>query len=336
MSMRAIAVENFGDEPGLMELPDPEPGPGEVLVAIAAASINPVDWNAAQGAFRAITAHQFPLVLGFDGAGRVEALGAGTGRFAIGDLVHGQFWGDTVGRGTFAERVAIAGRPAHGALGLVPEGLQPGPAAAVPTAGMAAEGAMEKTGCGPGQVLLILGATGGVGVLATQLAVRAGITVIATARGEAGAWIQGSGASETIDYTTRPVAAALAGAHPDRTDAVLDLTGSPEQVSGAAGCVRNGGTVISTAFGVTDELARQDRITVANYWLDDRPARLQRVTQALTAGQLVIPIQAEVALADGGRRSRTVGVAAPVARRSSGSEAAPPGSPHKPRPALAE
>lgn len=89
--MRAIAIENFGDEPGLMELADPEPGPGEVLVAIEAASINPMDWKAAQGAFREAMATEFPLVLGVNGAGHVEALGAGAGRFAVGDLVHGQF-----------------------------------------------------------------------------------------------------------------------------------------------------------------------------------------------------------------------------------------------------
>jgi NADPH:quinone reductase len=77
--------------------------------------------------------------------------------------VHGQFWGDTVGRGTFAERVAIAERPSHGALEVVPEGMQLSLAAAVPTTGMAAEGALEKTGCRSGQTLLIIGATGGVG-----------------------------------------------------------------------------------------------------------------------------------------------------------------------------
>ena len=268
-------------------------------MAIDAVSINPMDWKAAQGAFGGMMETEFPLVLGFDGAGRVEAVGAGAGRFAIGNLVHGQFWGDTVGHGTFAERVAIAERPSHGAQELVPEGLKPGLAAAVPTVGMTAEGALAKTGCRPGQALLILGATGGVGVLATQLAVRAGITVIATARGEASTWIQGFGASETIDYTELPVAASLADAYPDGIDAILDLVGNAEQVTGASRHVRDAGTVISTAFGVTGELSSRNRITAANYQLDDKPARLEHVTEALTAGQLVIPIQDEVTLAGG-------------------------------------
>jgi NADPH:quinone reductase-like Zn-dependent oxidoreductase len=307
--MRAIAVWNFGDEPGLKELADPEPGAGEVLVAIEAASINPMDWRAAEGAFREVMDTEFPLVLGVDGAGRVEALGAGASRFAVGDLVHGQFWGDTVGRGTFAERVAIAERPSHGALELVPEGLEPGLAAAVPTAGMTAEGSVAKSGCRLGQTLLILGATGGVGVLATQLAARAGITVIATADGSARGWIQGFGAAETIDYTQNPVTAALTSAHPDGIDAVLDLVGDAEQVTAVAQHVRDGGTVISTAFGVSAELSGQRRITSANYQLDDKPARLERVSSALAAGQLVVPVQDEVTLA---------GAAAALARRRRG------------------
>src|SRR4051794_31291282 len=269
--MKAIAVDDFNEEPHLMDLPDPKPGPGEILVAIDAASINPIDWKAAQGAFRGMMDTEFPLVLGFDGAGRVEALGPGADRFAVGDLVHGEFWGDFLGRGTFAERVAIAERPSHGALELVPDHLDVSLAAAVPTAGMAAHGALEKTNCHAAQTLLILGATGGVGVLAAQLAVRAGITVIATVRGEAAAtWMKGLGAFETIDYTEHPIAAALAAAHPDGVDAILDLVGTAEQVSSAAESVRDGGTVVSTAFGLTDHLARQDRISAANCQINDK------------------------------------------------------------------
>jgi NADPH:quinone reductase len=192
---------------------------------------------------------------------------------------------------------------------LVPQNIKPGVAAAMPTAGMTAEGAVAKTGCGADQTLLILGATGGVGVLAAQLAARAGITVIATARARERAWIEGFGASETIDYTEQPVAVALASAHPDGIDAVLDLVGDAEQVTAATRHVRDGGTVISTAFGVTGELSSEDRVTATNYQLDDKPARLERVTSALSAGQLVIPVQEEVTLADG---------AAAIARRRQG------------------
>lgn len=229
--MKAIAVNRFGDSPQVLDLPDPEPGPGEVLVGMRFASINPVDWVGADGGLTEFTPNRFPLILGFDGVGRIEALGAGVLRFAVGDLVHGQFWGDVLEFGTYAERLTIVERPAFGALQMVPDSVDPRLAAALPTAGMTADGALERVGCQAGQTLLILGATGGVGVLATQLAAQAGLTVIATARDDARAQVRRLGAAETIDYGTQSVDDALAASCPGGVHGVLDLvgilTGSP-------------------------------------------------------------------------------------------------------------
>ncbi|HET6167530.1 MAG TPA: NADP-dependent oxidoreductase [Marmoricola sp.] len=297
--MKAIAVEAFSEAPRLMDLPDPEPGPGEILVALEAAAINPIDWKAADGAFQTIMDITFPLILGFDGAGRVEAVGAQATRFTVGDRVHGQFWGDALGPGTYAEHIAISEHPSHGALERTPEDLAPSLAAALPTSGMTAEGALAATRCGAGQTLLVLGAPGGVGVLATQLAARGGVRVIATARAEEAAWIVGFGAEETIDHSAAPVVATVADTHPDGIDAILDLVGSHELVTAAADLVRDGGAIVSTAFGVTDELARQGRLSATNYQLDDRPARLERVTEAVATGDLVVPVQEVVPLAAG-------------------------------------
>jgi hypothetical protein len=80
---------------------------------------------------------------------------------------------------------------------------------------------------------------------------------------------------------------------------VLDLVGNSEQVTSAAQHVRDCGTVISIAFGVTDEPSSQDRISAANYQLDDKSIRLHRVTEALAVGELVLPVDDDVALADG-------------------------------------
>ncbi len=204
-----------------------------------------------------------------------------------------------LGRGTFAELVAIPESPAWGALARVPDGLEMGLAAAVPTAGMTAHGALAATGCRAGETVLILGATGGVGVLATQLGARAGLTVIATARGDAREQIKNLGAAEVIDYTEQPVAATLASSHPAGVDAVLDLVGDQSQLATVAKYVREGGAIVSIAFGVTDALVKPGRLTAVNYQLDDKPSRLRQVTELLAAGQLTIPIQDDIDLAHG-------------------------------------
>jgi NADPH2:quinone reductase len=294
--MKAVAVKSFEDSPRVLDLPDPEPGRGEILVRVQIASINPVDWAATGGALSGITKNRFPLILGFDGVGQVEGLGTGVQRFDVGDLIHGQFWGDVLGFGTYAERLTIVEQPAFGALQAVPEGMDPRLAAALPTAGMTADGALEQLSCRAGQTLLILGATGGVGVLATQLAAQASLTVIATARADAREQMQRLGAAETIDYGSQTVDDALATSAPGGVHAVLDLVGDPEALAAAVHHVHDGGRVTSIAYGVTEDLAAQERITATNYLLNDKPTRLRRISELLAAGCLKIPIDREVTL----------------------------------------
>ena len=314
--MRAVAVEAFGQEPAVTEVPVREPGPGEVLVRVQAASVNPLDWQVAAGALAERAAHRFPFVLGFDAAGRVEAVGPGAGRFAVGDAVFGQFWSDPLGEGTFAEYVTAPEQMAAGALMALPAGLDATTAAALPTAAMTALGAVGETGVGAGDTILIIGASGGVGSVATRLAAQRGAHVIATARPDAAARLRDLGAEETIDYGATAVADALAAAHPDGIDAVLDLVGDPATVAAVAAHVRDGGTAISIAFGVSSELAADARITARNYLNQDKPALLARVAEAAAAGRLGVDVAQETtlegvpaalgALRQGGSRGKTV------------------------------
>lgn len=314
--MKAVAVTSFVESPQLVDLADPRPGPGEILVAVRYASINPVDWAASTGALTGLAKNRFPLILGFDGVGRVEGLGDGATHFAVGDLVFGQFWGDVLQYGTYAERLTIAERPSFGAVQTIPDGVDPRVAAAVPTTGMTAYGALELLDLRPGDSLLILGATGGVGVLATQLAAQAALSVTATARADAADRIRLLGATKIIDYAAQAIGDALRTTDPEGLDGVLDLVGDPEGVDIAARHVRDGGKVVSVAGGVTGELAAQSRVTATNYLLDDKPARLRWVGERLAAGGLVVPIDREVSLTEapeavqaarqGGARGKTV------------------------------
>src|SRR4051794_30847487 len=104
--MRAIAVDEYGEMPMLMHLPDPRPEAGQLLIKVEAAGMNPMDRFIANGGFQAMGPAQFPLILGADVAGVVEAVGEGTSRFSPGDEVFGQLLIIPFGSaGTFAELV---------------------------------------------------------------------------------------------------------------------------------------------------------------------------------------------------------------------------------------
>ncbi len=294
--MRAIAVHETGDIPELMDLPVPRPAPGEIVVRLEAASLNPIDAGIAAGHFEGRMPHVYPLVFGVDGAGRVAEVGAGVRGFEPGDLVHGQFLCAPLGRGTFAEYAVVPELPEGGALQRVPEGVSAQVAAALPTAGMTALGALDTIGPRPGRSVLIVGATGGVGVFAVQLAAMYGADVIATARSEADAWIRGLGATHTVDYTSGDVPEQVRKTYPDGVDAVFDLTLDPARFAENAGLVRDGGTAVSAALVATPELLAAERITVVNFMMRNKPDLLARITAEVASGRITVPIQRTITL----------------------------------------
>lgn len=294
--MRAVAVHKTGDEPELMQLPTPRPAPGEVLVELAAASVNPIDAAIVAGFFEGQKPHVYPLILGADGAGRVTEVGDGVRGLEPGDLVHGQFLGSPLGRGTFADYAVVTQFADDGALQRVPDGMEAEIAAALPTAGMTALGALEAIGLRDGQSILIVGATGGVGVFAVQLAAATGAEVIATARPDADRWIRQLGAAQTVDYTVGDVAEQVRKTHPGGLDAVLDLTLDPARFSENAELVRDGGAAVSVTYAAPPELLASERIAVSNFMMRDKPDLLARITAEAASGRITVPIHQSVAL----------------------------------------
>ncbi|MER5795477.1 NADP-dependent oxidoreductase [Streptomyces sp. NPDC001980] len=292
--MRAVAVHRIGDTPELMELPASGPGPGEVLVELAAASLNPVDMGIAEG--RLPMPYVTPLVLGVDGTGRVAETGEGVLGFRPGDTVHGQFLRAPLGHGTFAEYAVVPEVPDGGALQRVPDGMPAEIAAALPTAGMTALGVIEAIGLRAGQSVLIAGATGGVGVIAVQLAAARGVEVIATARPDDARWIRGLGAAETADYTAGDIVEQVRRARPDGIDVFLDLTRDTARFGAYAGLVRDGGAAASVSFSAPPELLASERIAVSNYMMRDKPDLLARITAEAASGRIAVPVQRTVPL----------------------------------------
>jgi NADPH2:quinone reductase len=192
--MKAIAIERNGgpDVLGLHDLPVPEVKPGEALVKLEASGINFIDVYQRMGRY---PTPYFPYVLGNEGAGVVESIGAGVTNVAVGDRV-----AYAMVIGSYAEYATVpAERLVH-----VPDGVTSRDAAALMLQGMTAHYLVNSTfPLQAGQTALVHAAAGGVGLLLTQLAKAKGATVIATvSTAEKAALAKNAGADETIDYTT--------------------------------------------------------------------------------------------------------------------------------------
>ena len=176
--MRVQILRHFGADARFepAELPDPVAGPGEVLVRIAATSINPIELKLRR--FGGDVAPALPAVLGCDLSGEVVAVGPGVDRLAVGDAVFGCVGGVNGMPGTYATMAAVDAR----LVARAPRQIPLRDAAALPLAGLTASFALQRAQLSPGQSALILGATGGVGHLAVQMARALGATVHAGVR----------------------------------------------------------------------------------------------------------------------------------------------------------
>lgn len=178
-TMRAIAYETYGGTEVLSEtrLPVPKVGPGEVLVRVKCAAVNPVDWKIMAGGLDAMMDVVHPVVPGWDVSGTVERVGVDTPEYAEGDEVMAYARKDYVHGGTFAEFVTVPVR----ALAHKPASLGWAEAAGLPLAGLTAYQVLTRLGTGEGDTVLVHGAAGGVGSLGVQIARSLGARVIGTA-----------------------------------------------------------------------------------------------------------------------------------------------------------
>jgi NADPH:quinone reductase-like Zn-dependent oxidoreductase len=173
-------------------------------------------------------------------------------------------------------------------------------AAALPTAGSAALEIVESLEPLSGKTAVLVGAAGGVGSFATQLAANAGAHVVAVAGADAGDRLRSYGAAEVIDYTAGSVPDALRRAHPDGIDVLIDLASDADGFAALASLVRTGGTALKTRFQYAadiESLASRGVIGV-NYELHASSAVLERVADAVASGRIVAPPIARIALDD--------------------------------------
>jgi len=286
MSMRAFAVDEFGAPGSIHHLPIPEPGAGELLIDVRAAAVNVMDPLYVAGVLKDYMEHRFPLVPGIDFAGVVKAVGPDVDGFAAGDEVYGVSSKPFVGAGTFAEFAVV---PADGTAPK-PQSIDFAAAASVPHVGLTALAAVEAADPQPGQKVVVVGATGGVGSFVTQLVAARGATVVAVTAGAGAAQAREFGAAETIDYQADNVAAALRDRFPGGVDTVISTHGDVDVVAGVAAALRPGGTVVSPAMRADAAKAALEPMGLVFRGVNRLPAvRLPELTALIEGGQLHVP-----------------------------------------------
>ncbi|WP_092546353.1 quinone oxidoreductase family protein [Actinoplanes derwentensis] len=293
--MKAAQILSYGtpDVLTLTEVQRPEPGPGEVLVAVAASSVNGHDSLVRSGAMKIVSGRRFPLGTGLDFAGVVAGIGPGTTGAVDGQLV----WGTVHPRGKHqiagaAEYVVV---PAD-RVAPVPAGLSAVQAAALVVPGITALAALcGATGLAAGESVLVRGAAGGVGVAAVQLAHAFGGRVTALARSRHADALTSLGAERVLDYTE--VTADRIGTF----DVIVDTVGT--ELASYRRRLTPGGRMVtvglsgpaiaaiaaSTVFG-----SRRIRTFSA----DPRTAQLTELAEQVTAGRIQPVIDGVYPLAD--------------------------------------
>jgi len=195
--MKAFYAERYGG-PAVMRLgeqPDPLPRAGEVLVAVRAASVNPVDWKVRASGLHGLSGRP-PKILGTDFAGTVTALGPGTPGPAVGAAVVGTTRMMFRAQGCHAALVAVPAKQ----VAAMPPGLSAEEAAALPVAGLTALVGLGRCGDLAGKAVVVVGATGGVGHLAVQIARARGARVTAVCSAPNAERARGFGAEDVLDY----------------------------------------------------------------------------------------------------------------------------------------
>ncbi len=301
--MRAFAVDGFGEQGSVRDLPVPDPEGGQIRLRVVAAGLNPFDVAVIQGHMKDHMEHRSPLVPGMDAAGTVDAVGDGVDGFAVGDEVFGSVGKMVLGEGTLAEFVTVsAGTVTH-----KPSSIDHAVAAAIPTAGVTALNMADALELSEGQTVVAVGATGGVGSYFVQLASRRGARVVAVCRAENADYARGLGAADVFDYSAADLAAEIRSRYPNGIDAVADMHGDAEQLAGLTEQIPSGGRVASVVGAADVESLGARGIEGTNVQGRVTTASLDVLSTMLEAGELVAPEIRTYPLTDAGEALAAVG-----------------------------
>jgi NADPH:quinone reductase-like Zn-dependent oxidoreductase len=283
--MKAFRIHGYGTDPILENVDVPQPGNREVLVRVAAASLNPLDVKLQRGYMDAFFPLVFPYTLGTDLSGTVEAMGSEVEGWGVGDRIVAR---TAPTSGGAAREFALVPRDQ---LVRVSDAVSFEQAAGIPTAaGTAWQALFEVARLREGQTVLVHAGAGGVGSFAIQFARRAGARVIATASGNGVAIAGRLGADVVIDYRNEDFAERVCD-----VDVVLDTVGGDTQVRSYA-VIRAGGVLASTVAPPDEALAKAHGVDASFVFHSSDADRLATVVGKVAAGvevliDRVVPIQ---------------------------------------------
>ncbi|MEU5116207.1 NADP-dependent oxidoreductase [Streptomyces longwoodensis] len=290
--MKAVRFHEYGDPDVLVheDVEQPDPGPGQVRVRVAATSFNPVDGNIRAGFMQGPIPVVLPHTPGIDLAGTVDALGEGVEGLAVGDDVVGFLPMD--GPGAAAE-YALA--PAE-VLTPAPKSVPLADAAALPLVGLTAHQALfEHGGLAAGQRVLVNGAGGAVGGYAVQLAKNAGAHVIATASPRSGDAVRSAGADEVVDHTTTGLTAAVT----EPVDLALNLAPvDPAELAALLTLVKPGGVLVNTTVWMPAPSDEVRDVRGIDLFVRSDAGRLAELVASVDRGELRVDVAERVPLAE--------------------------------------
>jgi len=291
--MKAAVVEHRGDVGSIKEIPVPQPGPHDVLVRVVAAGVNPIDWKR-----RDRPDQRLPFVLGQDFAGIVSETGGRVRKYRQGERV----FGTAREHGAYAEYTLVPEDGQGQPVAKIPDDVGDADAAALPTAGLTALAALETLGVEKDTTLLVVGATGGVGSFAVQMARDRGARVIGTARAVNESLARSLGVDEFIAYDAGDVVARVRAAHPGGIDAILDLVDDADDARRTGELLREGGRIVSTIGALDVAWFAARKAVPENLALPTSPfdshAGLRALLELLERGAIRVMIAGERPLAE--------------------------------------
>lgn len=288
--MRAVYYETHGEAQVLQvgELDKPPCGPNQVLVEVVAAGVNPIDRRLRAGELQEYIQRTFPVVPGFDVAGRIAEVGSDVADWRVGDEIMGLAFTWSIQHGTYAEFApveasAIARKPANASF------IQ---AAGIPLVSLTAwQSLLEFGQLGPGKTVLIQAGAGGVGSVAIPMAKHLGATVYTTASAGNADYVRALGADVVIDYQTDSYEKALLAAEPEGVDLVLEALLGDGTDEAAIRITKSGGAVAymnNEPPDMPDIKAREIRAEFIHHRADG--AMLAELTDLYERGVLPLPL----------------------------------------------